>query len=75
MLTRNKHNDIFIHFWSIVVNKENEKYELVFKNIIKSEIKTIYPKVMSEKIKNVQKAALNIKFNDQSHLVLTGKLE
>ncbi len=29
---------------------------------------------MSEKIKNVQKAALTIKFIDQSHLVLTGKL-
>lgn len=70
MLTRCKNNSVYLHFWSCVA----EGGEAQFKLLLKSEIKVQYPKIMNDKVKNAQKAAMTIKLLSPTHLLLSGKL-
>lgn len=45
-----------------------------FKSMLKSEIRIQYPKLMTDKVKNAQKAAMTIKFLNPTHLLVSGKL-
>lgn len=73
MLTRTKSNGVFLHFWSCLAG-ENGVGEVKFKSVLKSEIKIQYPKLMMDKLKNAQKAAMTIKLLSPTHLLLSGKL-
>lgn len=46
----------------------------MFKSMATVEVRVQYPKIMMDKVKSVQKAAISIKMLSNKHVLLSGKL-